>query len=69
MAEAIFAGKKIKKFSYGKRFTLLAFSYAIFPWFFKNFFMGYCPGNTGNRKSQQKKPRRLSGEVHLTEFF
>lgn len=50
MTKAVFAGKKIKKFALGKRFYFTAFLAAIFPWFFKNFFMRHCPGNAGYGK-------------------
>jgi len=68
MAEAIFAGKKIKEFSFGQPFTFHALPYAKFPWLPEYFFMGNCPGDTGNRNRQQKKIPGLNLNRH-NKFF
>lgn len=55
MTKTIFTGKQVKKFA--NKYVAAAFRFieTIVPGFFKNLFMGYCPGNTGNWNCQQKK--------------
>lgn len=59
VAEAVFAGKKIKEFPYQKTFSIFRFIYAEFTWLSKYFFMCNCPGNTGNRQSHYKQINNL----------
>jgi hypothetical protein len=54
MAKAIFAGKKVKELALSNCFAIVAALYAIFPWFAKNLFVGYGPGNAGYGNSQYK---------------
>jgi hypothetical protein len=69
MAETIFAGKKIKEFSFGQPFTFYALPYAKFPWLPEYFFMGNRPCNTGNGNRQQKKVPGLNLNRHNYFFI
>jgi len=59
MTKTVLAGKQVKEFSLKKRLAFLAFFYAIFPRFTKNFFMRDRPGDAGNRDSKYKKIQYL----------
>jgi hypothetical protein len=50
VTKAIFAGKQVEEFSGKKRLAAFAFSYAVFPGFFKYFFLGYGPADAGCRQ-------------------
>lgn len=43
MAETIFAGKKIKEFSFKKGFVMFTSVNTVVPGFPKQFFMSECP--------------------------
>jgi hypothetical protein len=64
MAEAILTGKEVKEFSFHYGFTSYTSINTIVFEFTKNFFVGHCPCNTGNRYGQNKKPKYLYGDCH-----
>lgn len=51
MAETIFAGKQVEELALVKVLAIDRFFDAKLPQFPKYFFLGKCPGNTGNRYS------------------
>jgi hypothetical protein len=59
MAEAIFAGKQIKKLAGSERFTLLTFVYTEFPGLTKYFFVRDSPGDASDRNRKNEEPVKL----------
>ena len=59
MTKTIFACKQVKEFSLKKRPAFLTAVCTIIMYFFKNFFMGKCPCNTGNGNGEYKKRSNL----------
>jgi hypothetical protein len=59
VAEAVFAGKQIKKLPSRKRLGLLRFFLAIIPALPKHFLVSDRPGDASNGDSQKQQPREL----------
>jgi hypothetical protein len=59
MTKTILAGKQVKKLTLGNGFSIMATFKTILPWLLENLFMGYRPGYTGYRDSQNKQPDNL----------
>jgi hypothetical protein len=64
MAEAVFAGEEVKKFSSGNGGPFFRATDAIFPRLAKNFFVSDGPCNARNGDGKHKKPDDLSLKVH-----
>ncbi|MDR3695376.1 hypothetical protein [Mucilaginibacter sp.] len=47
MTETVFAGKQVKKLTFGYIFSVMAAFHTIFPRFAENFLVGYRPGDAG----------------------
>lgn len=64
MTKAVFAGEKVKKFSFQYRASVLRTFDAPVSGFTKNFFMSHRSADAGNRHSQHKKPYQLQAYIH-----
>jgi hypothetical protein len=64
VAETILAGKEVKEFSLSDGAAIFTFPGAVFPWFFKYFFVRNRPGDACNRNGQHKQPDNLFIQFH-----
>jgi len=64
VAETIFTGEKIEKFTPEDVAARLALALAILACLAKDFFMGYGPGNRCNWYGQHKQPNELQDYRH-----
>ena len=64
VAEAIFAGKKVKEFALDNHAAFLASRNAEFSRLSKNFFVRDCPGDAGDGNGKNEKPGKLCDNVH-----
>lgn len=60
-AKTIFAGKQVEEFTPQEGSGALALSFAIFPGFKKDLFVGHRPGDTGDGNGKDKEPGKLCG--------
>lgn len=65
MAEAIFTSEQIKEFSCPDTFTRFTLFETVFSRFIENLFVGYRPGYTGYRKSQNKQINDVFSKIHF----